>query len=545
MNIRITDYASIRDIEIDLSPGIQGFVGENAQGKTSVLNAVSDLVSGGNDADKIRDGAEKYVIQLQIYEDGKPITTVSRIQTKKGSRLEAKGIPDDMTPAKYLSTLFDSRLLNPIRLLRENPVDYLKKHLPVDLDLEKDIPEAVKPYIEGIPCGEGQAFDFCEKLCERIEAIRLETGQDKRQVESWINEMLEMVPKNPGIKAPHDIVIVNQAISERQKSLGAIEEQQKEIDEYEGRYKEKAKEIDIDADRLKEAERDFFESKDQLIIKENILIKIREGQKNSAGYLSEIRTILNKKQSELKSGESILEEIQGYRAKLRENDQWAKNFETHQKIQSKRSELEEISGRYQDLDEHYKYFAYIFPRDLILRADLPIKDLEFQGKELVVEGRRIDLHSEAEQALICVKIACAIAKRLNHVAISLDGMEIMDSIHFKKLVNIAHESGLKVFYTKRGPKEHDFEIKLENGEACGISSAIKAAAPVMKEMQKLKDPEPVKNENGLEPGEKVIPHSKSEYKRLSHMGVDVAEPGADKSVMHTGSGEVIEEYTLK
>lgn len=45
-NVRIQNYKAIRDMQIDLSPGINLLIGDNGVGKTSVLEALTVSLGG-------------------------------------------------------------------------------------------------------------------------------------------------------------------------------------------------------------------------------------------------------------------------------------------------------------------------------------------------------------------------------------------------------------------------------------------------------------------------------------------------------------------
>jgi hypothetical protein len=49
------------------------------------------------------------------------------------------------------------------------------------------------------------------------------------------------------------------------------------------------------------------------------------------------------------------------------------------------------------------------------------------------------------------------------LAISLDGIEIMDTEHRKTWLELANKSGLKVFYTRQGKPEGEHEKEVKDG----------------------------------------------------------------------------------
>ena len=184
--LHIENFLTIEEMDLDLSPGVQGFVGDNAAGKTNVLTAVESILKGTHDIKMIKDGESRSEIRLEEINDGEVVTSVSRIQTEKNSRLEAKGLPPQTTPKKWLSSLLDDIAINPIRLISDDPVKYLKQHLPIkakkseirsldDMDIGFDINK--------------NAFDECDRVSEIVKIDRLTQYQKVRHLKEVVTEL--------------------------------------------------------------------------------------------------------------------------------------------------------------------------------------------------------------------------------------------------------------------------------------------------------------------------------------------------------------------
>src|SRR4051812_50124707 len=58
-HLRITDFALLDDVEIDLGPGFNVLTGETGAGKSLLVEAVALLRGGRASADVVRNGAEE------------------------------------------------------------------------------------------------------------------------------------------------------------------------------------------------------------------------------------------------------------------------------------------------------------------------------------------------------------------------------------------------------------------------------------------------------------------------------------------------------
>ena len=84
-HISIRDFAIIRDLELDLYPGLNMITGETGAGKSVIIEAVSMALGARADVDYIRSGCERALLTVVIDRDGADI----------GALLEEEGIPDD------------------------------------------------------------------------------------------------------------------------------------------------------------------------------------------------------------------------------------------------------------------------------------------------------------------------------------------------------------------------------------------------------------------------------------------------------------------
>ena len=84
-HVSIKDFAIIRDLELDLHPGLNVITGETGAGKSIVIEAVSMALGSRADTDFIRTGAEKASISLTVDLDGLDVQEI----------LDEAGVPAD------------------------------------------------------------------------------------------------------------------------------------------------------------------------------------------------------------------------------------------------------------------------------------------------------------------------------------------------------------------------------------------------------------------------------------------------------------------
>ncbi|MBR6236664.1 MAG: DNA repair protein RecN [Firmicutes bacterium] len=85
-HIEIKDFAIIKDLSLDLYPGLNIITGETGSGKSVIIEAVSMALGARADTDYVRTGSEKAVVTVVADAGGRDISGV----------LEEIGAPDDV-----------------------------------------------------------------------------------------------------------------------------------------------------------------------------------------------------------------------------------------------------------------------------------------------------------------------------------------------------------------------------------------------------------------------------------------------------------------
>lgn len=188
-SVEIKNVKGISSLKLQAG-AVTVIAGENGAGKSSVIDAIDCVFSGGHDPNLIRHGADKAEVVLTL-DDG--VTIRKRITTKDSTlevRTEDGGIVK--APANYVKRLADSFAFDPIGLLEAKPKDraaWLLKHGGITFSAE-EVNAAV-----GIPVVR-QSIDL-----ERLEAIRAgkygertEVNRRLRDLQGAISEQKAMLP---------------------------------------------------------------------------------------------------------------------------------------------------------------------------------------------------------------------------------------------------------------------------------------------------------------------------------------------------------------
>ncbi len=96
--LRLTDFRSYEQVEVNLLPGVTTFVGQNGQGKTNLVEAiayVSTLASHrvANDAPLVRVGAERAIVSLEAVKDERTLLVEMEINPGRANRARVNRSP--------------------------------------------------------------------------------------------------------------------------------------------------------------------------------------------------------------------------------------------------------------------------------------------------------------------------------------------------------------------------------------------------------------------------------------------------------------------
>ena len=139
--LEIHDYKRLKSVLIEPAEDDHLILigGNNTEGKSSLLGAITSAMSGGREIpeDPIRHGAKKSSIRV-VYDDGDLV--VRRKFTKKGTSLEVTNAEGKVSsPQKMLDGLIGKRFVDPMKFSRLSAIEQRKTLLGcVKLDIDLD-----------------------------------------------------------------------------------------------------------------------------------------------------------------------------------------------------------------------------------------------------------------------------------------------------------------------------------------------------------------------------------------------------------------------
>lgn len=518
--MKIENFLSVEFCDLDLDAGVTGFVGDNGAGKTNILTAVESILAGKFDERLIQSGKDRAEIKLEeLNENEKVVASVTRMMTRDGSNVLKGNLPPNTTPKKWLSELLDEIAINPIRLISEDPVKYLKKHIKTEvIDEEKisfDTDKGTYHFDD-----KNNSFDECEQASEKCAIVRVATYQNQRHVKEVIEELRKNLPALPidappakevldseyaevlsaiknsevnvQIKKEHEQIIktatdmlANISV-DRNELKELLVHHDKRVDEIAYKYGEYCSNAKITTDKeLKELELEFERKKmeinqrysdmiakakesRQVAERKNAEEKIKVQHKYDETFAEEKR--LHAKINSAKDAidkvpptteEKLAHQKQIVLEKIAQRDAYLALEQRWKQVYAKEHELDLINEKYNMLDETFKWYKYVLPKKLIERAKLPVENLSFKDGELYVGDTVIHRLSTAERYYIAVKLAVALAEQKGQLLILIDGLEVFTKENREKLLAELAKANVRTLYTRHGKPENEYEIEVK------------------------------------------------------------------------------------
>lgn len=185
-SIQIQDFKNIKNLSLNIGK-LNDIYGKNKTGKTAVLEAIQFCMQGKKaDVNKIRVGAEKAIVKLELME-GKNEINISTSINKAGNitfNAKANGITHN-APRGLIKRLLSVGTFNPRQLLEKEgrlkkllsliPIKMTKEDLKVPEMKIKEIPLSGNNKIDF----EGHAYNVLESVDKDLRNTRLILGREK------------------------------------------------------------------------------------------------------------------------------------------------------------------------------------------------------------------------------------------------------------------------------------------------------------------------------------------------------------------------------
>lgn len=458
VKLNIRNFMSISDMVLEPKKVTQ-ICGKNNQGKSTILKAISFVVSGDKDPSLVKIGEEQAEVALELS-DG----TVIKRKLKNGKQtVSVKKDNFTMTsPQAYLDQLFDKRLFNPLTILDpKTRNDAILQAIDIKID-DKRLSEILGVKVDELPPLDynqhglkllDQAYKYY--YARRAEANR-ETQARKQKWEAYNDSVEEL--KEPALS--EEELHKHQEAIEREKNY-----QQQQILKIESIEKEN----NYVASIVKQLKDELRGTETKI---ENLLEQIEFLKERKVEISGRIKTNEDKIQ-EVGPKQRYLDSIQKLNESSMELQIIKKDIDHFKSLKAQRQMIDDLESSYKEsqafsesLDKLVNRLGNKTKDELIKASELPVEGLSFEDGEFKVQGASLDHLSSAE----ALKLSLNICRKLsgNSKLICIDGAELLDEDNFQLLKEQTKDDGFTYFITKVGEPfksdDGDEIVKMEKGK---------------------------------------------------------------------------------
>jgi len=460
-SLKIHNFKTIENFEMNFSGGVYLVTGDNEFGKTTLLNAIFMSITGDRSSNLLRNGTEKGFVDATHTINGKQYNVELKFsaKNKRGklliTDLETK---EEFTQKSALESIFgynDFDVNQFIELSRTKPgrrkqVNFIKSLLPAE----------VRNRIDTIDKKTETLISFREKATGRVnmqKAICEKSDID----EEFLETFTEVIPLQPireeletASKRNADIAQVKQKVDAREIKLSDWEKYtesqlkpyQRNIDVSEKEIRSLKRKLAAAEKDLKTANKEFTKRKTGL---EKEHVEEEQKQKKHKDWI-EKNPIIDLSDVNLKLEETIqhnqnVARVDEFRI---ERDLLEQETEGHEKIQS-------IIDRFKN--ERVK---------LVESTPLPIPGLTFDAQQLYLNGVPFmeDEVSTSQIMETCLKLLIALNPDFKMFKIS--NTNLLGAERFKAIIDFANKNNYQGFLEEvvRGQKELNVCEYIEDAE---------------------------------------------------------------------------------
>ncbi|TCJ15909.1 DNA replication/repair protein RecF [Rubrobacter taiwanensis] len=186
--IRLVNFRNYRDAAVSLAPGLNVVVGDNAQGKTNLLESLAFTATGSsprtpNDSEVVRWGAEFARTEMRVVAGGRERAVAVGYAPGQKKRLSVDGVRRDSL-ARYAAGEAGVRVVN---------------FFPDDIRVVKGAPADRREFLDGIlsslrPAYARAAADYARAVQHRNQLLRrIRDGiSSRRTLSTWDRRVVEL-----------------------------------------------------------------------------------------------------------------------------------------------------------------------------------------------------------------------------------------------------------------------------------------------------------------------------------------------------------------
>jgi len=405
ITLNVKDFKRVREVHIEAHPHVNTIGGRNAQGKTSVLDAIAVALGGKKLMPKepIRAGSDKSEITVKLDD-----LVVTRVTTAKTDRLVVTNAEGDQKrgPQDLLDSLWGSRTIDPaefIRMTSRQQVDTIKRVLGLDFS-EQD---------------------------EKRKGLYDERTLINRTVKTLDGQLAGMVKHDD---APEAEVSVRDIAAALQKTR---------------EHNQRLEDFTRDRDRLST---NVKGSKEQIASLEDSLKDVRAMlDSDKADLAAQDERIANFKLMATSGLQEQLDNAEGLNQQVRGN---ARRAETAQELDGSRKQSAELTEAIDEIDEAKKM--------VLADADFPVEGLTFDETGLRVNDVPFEQASGAEKWRLSVAMGLAMHPGIS-VLLVREG-EKLDEDSRKLLADMAVEQDAQLWIEDCRAADGEATVVIEDGQ---------------------------------------------------------------------------------
>lgn len=441
VSIKIKNFLSITDVEIQPSQ-VNQIVGQNNQGKTTVLKALEWAIKGEANGSLVKNGEEAAEVIVELSDS----TTIKRRVTAAGNqtvKVQRDGF-EAKQPQSLLDALFDGVAFNPLTLLdpkRRNDVilqsidlKVTPEMLAAELGVEVDKLPPLDFSLHGL-----KVLEQCHKYYYQRRAEANKDAADKKK--RWQTYAGDL---------PAKVEIENAGVLNA--SLEGIKVEEREIE------KQLETNAGLRRDVVRAAERVLSAKKqvevwDSEIEKLTAQIAIIEGKREeSIKALASAEKEVPKEPTDdstlVKRAQELQSEAQAIRVRLETIEKGKAIEKQHEMVAGMECEFNAADAFAEALTNRVDLLAGPIKAKVMASAEMPVKGLTYTSAGFLVDGVAVDNLSASKTIGLAIGVARKLSKRTKLICI--DGAEALDKESYTTLRKEINGDGYTYFLTKVG-----------------------------------------------------------------------------------------------
>lgn len=418
-NLYVSNIKRIRCVDITPNKDIVILEGKNAQGKSSILDAIEYALCGKSSLPPkpVRDGAETAEIRIDIGD-----YVVTRTWSKTGNsylKVESKQDANVVqSPQAWLDGIIGQLSFDPYKFVQMNPTERLAE----------------------LKCVTGLDFSQEEKTYNDAYAERTLINRDITSKEAEIKAYASL-PETKKLRTIDEVQSdIDKAESENEKQKGI----QDKISEA------KAKQIRT-KDRYEAAVKEIAELEQKINALKNVLSEVYTPEFNSA---NEALEKLSKKTISLVNTEPL-------RAEMKEIAESAGIVAKHERKAQLKESIDALKKQLQSIEKTMEKQKEI-KAEKLKSADYPVAGLSIERDDVYFNGQPFAQLSDAQK--ISISMAIAVKQNPNLKFVKIQNGSLLDKDSMANIKKFAKENDFQVWIERVADEPSAGAVYIEDGE---------------------------------------------------------------------------------